>query len=85
MSWFFLIYLDGVTISSQAVSFFSAGHETTSSTISFALYEMAMNQDVQKCLRDEIRAVISKYGGITYEGIKEMTYLEMVFSGKLIK
>ncbi|KRT83630.1 cytochrome P450, partial [Oryctes borbonicus] len=79
------ISFDGVTVSSQAVSFFSAGHETTSSTISFALYEMAINQDVQDRLRDEIHASVRKYGDITYEGVKEMRYLNMVFCEVLRK
>lgn len=41
-----------------------------------------MNQHVQDRLREEINANIRKYGDVTYEGVKEMSYLEMVFCGK---
>lgn len=40
-----------------------------------------MNEEVQENLREEIRSTIKKYGDITYEGIQEMTYLDMVFCG----
>lgn len=43
---------------------------------------MAMNPDVQDCLRDEITSSIKKHGDIVYEGIKEMEYLDMIFCGK---
>lgn len=47
------------------------------------LYSLALNQDVQEKLRDEIKVVLAKNGGaITYEGMNEMKYLQMVIDGE---
>ncbi|XP_060535693.1 probable cytochrome P450 6a14 [Cylas formicarius] len=55
--------------------FYGAGFETTSTTTSFLLYELACHQDIQDRLRDEIREVLEKHGGkLTYEGLQEMHY-----------
>lgn len=70
-------------IAAQAFVFFLAGFETSSSTLSFLMYEMALNPDYQNKLRDEIRSVLKKYdGNITYEAINEMTYMDKVIDGK---
>lgn len=65
------------------VMFFGAGFDTSSTVISFALYEMALQQDIQQKLSEEIDNMLQKNGGkVTYEGIQEMTYLEKVVAGK---
>lgn len=62
------------------------GHETSSSTAMFAAYELALNPDMQSRLRNEITEVLSRYAGaITYDGIIEMKYLDMVFNETLRK
>ena len=49
-----------------------------------ALYEMALHQDIQNKLRDEIRVIIKNDPkNLTYEIINEMKYLDKVFNGKL--
>ncbi|GJQ82911.1 Cyp6a9 [Trypoxylus dichotomus] len=73
-------------IAAQAFVFFLAGFETSSSTMTFAFYEMAKNQKVQDEAREEIRRIIRKYDGkITYDGIMEMTYLGQIFDEALRK
>nr|CAD7199180.1 unnamed protein product [Timema douglasi] len=68
----------------QAVIFFTAGFETTSITTGFALYELAMNTQVQKKLREQIGQVLDTHDGhITYEAIRDMKYLDMVVSETL--
>nr|CAD7408071.1 unnamed protein product [Timema poppensis] len=68
----------------QAVIFFTAGFETTSITTGFALYELAMNPQVQKKLREQIGQVLDIHDGhITYEAIRDMKYLDMVLSETL--
>ncbi|XP_074030754.1 probable cytochrome P450 6a14 [Leptinotarsa decemlineata] len=62
----------------QAFIFFLAGFETTSTTISFALYEMALNGNIQQKAREEVNKLFEKHQGITYESVMEMSYLEMV-------
>jgi hypothetical protein len=44
---------------------------------------LAVNPDVQAKLRDEVDTVLKKHGGqLSFDAIQEMTYLDMVFSGK---
>lgn len=48
------------------------------------MYELALNEDVQDKLRDEITEVLSKYDGeFTYDGMLEMKYLDMVLNETL--
>lgn len=70
----------------QAFLFFIAGYETTSSTMTFCLYELSKRQDIQDKARQEIIKVLKKYDGkISYESIKEMQYLERVILGSSTK
>lgn len=66
--------------------FFVAGFETNSTTISMALYELAIQPHIQNKLRAEILENMKSNGGeLTYDGISEMKYLGMVVSGKVAK
>jgi len=49
--------------------------------MTFALVELANNVDMQSRLRDEIDESIKKHGGLSYEGVMEMQYLDQVVSG----
>ena len=70
-------------IAAQAFVFFLAGFETTSATMTFCLYELALNPDIQERVQNEIDTVLEKHGGdITYESISEMEYLDKVVSGE---
>ncbi|EDV56368.1 uncharacterized protein Dere_GG20257 [Drosophila erecta] len=63
----------------QAGVFFSAGFETSSSTMSFALYELAKHPEMQHRLRKEINEALLEGGGsLTYEKIQSLEYLAMV-------
>jgi len=76
---------DGL-ITSQAFVFFVAGFETSSMTMSHALYELALNQQIQDMLREEIDQEYIKHGNnLTYERIKKMNYLDKVFKGTSFK
>ncbi|XP_014244487.1 cytochrome P450 6a2-like [Cimex lectularius] len=73
-------------IAAQCYVFFAAGFETSSSVQSYALYELAFNQDIQKTLREEIDEVLAKHGGKpTYEALQEMPYLEQVINEAMRK
>lgn len=79
--WFAELFTDSV-LSSNAFIFFAAGFETTASTISYCLYELALNRHVQVKLRNEINKVLKENGDkISYDVIKNMTYLDMVLNG----
>lgn len=71
--------LNEETIIAQSLLFLLAGFETSSTLLTYACYELALNQDIQQKLHKEIEDVLGKYGGhCSYEALLEMTYLEMV-------
>jgi hypothetical protein len=50
-----------------------------------ALYELALHPEIQNRLRADIMQVLNKHNGqVTYDGIQEMAYLDMVVSGRWI-
>jgi len=66
----------------QAVAFFLAGFETSSSALQFALYELSHNQNIQIKAREEIETVLNQHNGeISYESLQEMKYLDWIFKG----
>ncbi|XP_022920090.1 cytochrome P450 9e2-like [Onthophagus taurus] len=68
----------------QAFVFLFAGFDTVSSALSFCLYEIARNPDVQAKLHDEIDETLQENGGkITYEGLMKMKYIEQVVTESL--
>lgn len=70
-------------LAAQCFVFFVAGFESSTSIISNCLYELALNQDIQQRVRDEIDLVTKRYEGIvTYQSFQEMPYLQQVISGK---
>jgi cytochrome P450 family 6 len=71
-------------LASQALVFFAAGFETSSTLMTFALYELARNEDVQETLRREIDSVLDKHDKqMTYDSIQDMKYLSQVIDGKI--
>ncbi|KAJ9628385.1 hypothetical protein H2204_009222 [Knufia peltigerae] len=62
------------------MTFLAAGHETTASAFTWAVYSLSQNQDVQKRLRDEIHSHIDSLGNdkITHDVIDNMPYLHAV-------
>jgi len=76
------IELDENTIAAQAFGFFAAGYETSSNTIAFCLYELALNQEIQDKTRREVHnAIGTRDGKLTYDAVQEMKYLDMVILG----
>lgn len=51
--------------------------------MTFALYELALNPEIQEKMREEINAVLKKHDSkLTYEAMLEMKYLQMVIDGE---
>ncbi|KAI4502993.1 hypothetical protein M0802_002037 [Mischocyttarus mexicanus] len=72
---------DEESLTSHALSFFVDGYETSSATLSFICFELSIHNDVQEKARNEIQTVLAKHGGeITYDALKEMTYLDQIIS-----
>lgn len=66
----------------QSFVFFIAGFETSATTMTFALFELAMHPEIQDRLRDEIHTVLEKHDGkMTYDSLSEMKYLGQVVDG----
>ncbi|XP_062137476.1 probable cytochrome P450 6a23 [Drosophila sulfurigaster albostrigata] len=73
-------------LAAQAFIFFVAGFETSSTTMGFALYELAQHQDIQDKLRAQIKEVLAKHNNeFSYDNIKEMELLEQVVMETLRK
>lgn len=75
---------EGDLLVAQAAIFFTAGFESSSATMSFALYELARNPEIQKKLRLEIQQALKENGGkITQELVDSMEYLQLIISETL--
>ncbi|XP_055681828.1 uncharacterized protein LOC129789204 [Lutzomyia longipalpis] len=68
----------GDTLVAQAAIFLVAGYETSSSAISYALFELARHPEIQEKVRKEIKEYMEKYGSVQYETIHEMDYLHCI-------
>ncbi|XP_060523283.1 cytochrome P450 9e2-like isoform X2 [Cylas formicarius] len=73
-------------ITAQALIFFIAGFETSSTLLSFLSYELALNPAIQKHLQDEIDETMKLNGGqIKYDELLKMKYVDQVISETLRK
>ncbi|CAG9838963.1 unnamed protein product [Diabrotica balteata] len=78
-------YPDKDLLISNAIFLLMAGQETTSSTVGYTLYELALHPDIQERLRNEVKDNYEMYEGFTYEGIQKNKYLVMVINESLRK
>ena len=69
----------------QAFVFFIAGYETIATTLSYISYELALNQDIQDKLYEEIKTVQDEKGTINYETLIKLQYLDSVIAESLRK
>lgn len=70
-------------ITAQCFLFFIAGFETSSTAITFALYELSKQPDIQENLREEIHETLAENNGkMTYDSLMKMNYLNKVVNGK---
>ncbi|KAF2879259.1 hypothetical protein ILUMI_26905 [Ignelater luminosus] len=73
-------------MAAQAFVFFLAGYETSSSIMSFCLYELALNTDIQDKVRNEIFHVLKAHNGeINYESIGDLKFLSQIVDETLRK
>lgn len=69
----------------QVFVFYVAGFETSSTAMQWALYELALNPQLQEKAREEINRVLAKHDGkLTYEVIYEMDYVGRIIDGKTL-
>lgn len=60
-----------------------AGFETSSSMLTFCLYELALQPEIQNKARDAIAMAKYECGGqLTYEAVMDMPYIDQILEGK---
>lgn len=70
-------------LAAQAFIFFLAGFETSSTTLTYCLYELALNPDVQVKARQEIQQALQRHNGqFTYEAMMDMPFIDHVIHGR---
>jgi cytochrome P450 family 6 len=73
-------------IAAQSFVFYLAGYETSSSTMTYCMYELAINEDIQEKARNSVIDVLKKYNNnFTYDAVAEMNYLECCVNETLRK
>ncbi|KAM4631555.1 cytochrome P450 3A24-like [Discoglossus pictus] len=72
--------LSDTEIMAQALTFILAGYESTSTTLMFVAYNLAMHPDVQSKLQEEIDTVLPNKAPPTYDAVMQMEYLDMVIN-----
>lgn len=69
----------------NAILLFGAGAITISSTVSFCLYELALNKEIQDKMRAEICSMKAKHDGqLNNDFLMDLHYTNMVLEGKKI-
>lgn len=70
-------------IAAQAFVFFLAGFETSSTTMTFCLFELARLPEVQARIRKNVREVLARHANkFTYEAMMEMGLVEQAINGR---
>ncbi|XP_049941989.1 cytochrome P450 6k1-like [Schistocerca serialis cubense] len=73
--------MDDETIVGNIVAFLIGGLDTSVSTMTYALYQLAVNQQIQDKVRLDIREAIFRHGGeFTYQALGAMNRLDCVIN-----
>ncbi|XP_077878338.1 cytochrome P450 3A9 isoform X2 [Ictidomys tridecemlineatus] len=75
--------LSDLELVAQSIIFIFAGYESTSSVLSFILYELATHPDAQTKLQQEIDAALPNKAPATYDTVLQMEYLDLVVNETL--
>lgn len=71
-------------LAAESAVFFFAGFETSSTTMTFAMYLLASHPEIQEKVRKEVRRIKTLHNNvIDYEALMEMHYLTQVFDETL--
>ncbi|KAF0294716.1 Cytochrome P450 3A31 [Amphibalanus amphitrite] len=75
--------LSDSSIVAQSSLFLIAGYDTTSTLLTFAAYCLAVDQEIQQRVQQEVDDAVERHGGLNYEAIMDMPYLDRVISETL--
>lgn len=75
--------MDDELLRAQVFTFMLAGHETTSVSLTWTLYELARHPDIVKQIREETRMVIKDLSEMTWSKLAEMKFLGNVIKESL--
>ena len=67
----------------QAHSFLTAGFEATALLLTYTMLEISQHSDIQETIRKEILEQVKVHGGLNYDALKNMKYLEQTIKGKI--
>lgn len=68
----------------QVFLFYVAGFDTTATMLSFTLYELARNPEVQRRVQEDVDRNLEKHDGqITYESVMDMKYVDLCLMGNI--
>uniref|UniRef100_A0A8C1ZYR0 Thromboxane-A synthase n=1 Tax=Cyprinus carpio TaxID=7962 RepID=A0A8C1ZYR0_CYPCA len=67
----------------QSFIFLLAGYETSSNTLAFTCYLLALHPECQKKLQEEVDEFFSRHETADYSNVQELKYLDMVISESL--
>ncbi|XKL69070.1 hypothetical protein PGB90_006839 [Kerria lacca] len=70
-------------LTAQCLFFYLAGIETSAGTLTFALYELAKHEDIQRKLFNEVEKITNEDEELSYESLQKMTYLEQIINETL--
>jgi cytochrome P450 family 6 len=78
--------LDSEEIAAQALIFYTAGSETSSSLVAYTLYELTLNAELMQRAKADISEVLTRSNNeITYECLQEMKFLDLCIQETLRK
>lgn len=67
----------------QSFIFLVAGYETSSNTLAFTCYLLAVHPECQKKLQEEVDEFFSRHDTVDYANVQELKYLDMVICESL--
>lgn len=71
------------TLISDLMTFFIGGFHTSAALLTWAVYCLAVNTDVQAAAREEVKRVCSETGDITADNVDNMPYLAQILNETL--
>ncbi|XP_059488623.1 cytochrome P450 6k1-like [Neocloeon triangulifer] len=73
-------------LTAQTLGFIGDSFETLSTALSFAIFEISYNPEIQRKLKEEIETVLNKHNNkICYDALMEMSYLDQIFNESVRK